>query len=92
VTRKHEPVEVDRVTIETDDAKIVGRFFDDGSAKTDTYFRGEKAPDGPGHGHAVVDDGGKVNYLREASADAPSSTRKERVSLDDRARERDRGR
>lgn len=35
--------------------------------KTDNYFGGDGKADGPGHGHVVVSENGRVDYAREAA-------------------------
>lgn len=36
--------------------------------KTDNYFGGDGKADGPGHGHVVVSDTGRVDYARESAS------------------------
>jgi hypothetical protein len=36
------------------------------------YYGGEGAPDGPGHGHVVSNDGMSINYWREPNATIPT--------------------
>jgi len=51
---------------------------------TDNFFGGEGRPDGPGHGHIVLDRFGNPVYEREAGKYMPGTERWERVSKDDR--------
>lgn len=51
---------------------------------TDNFFGGEGSPDGPGHGHIVLDSNGNLVYEREAEKYMPGTERWERVSRDDR--------
>ena len=74
--------------LDIDGHKVVGRFAPDGSVRTDTYFDGQDRADGPGHGHVVTDNEGRVRYLRDAERNQPGSERAERVSVDDRAHRR----
>lgn len=84
--KRPDPSEVDRSRTDLPEAKVVGRFMEDGSARTDTYWGGQERPDGVGHGHAVVDEDGRIRYLREAERDLPRRPRPSRVTLDDRQR------
>lgn len=59
-----------------DDVKV---RFNPATGKNDVYFGGIGAPDGLGHGHAVVSDTGEVHYLR----DAGFGNRKDAVIKDD---------
>lgn len=70
------------------DVVAVARITSDGRLVTDTYWGGEGRPDGPGHAHAVLDEHGRVLYLRESERDLPGRTRAERIDLDDRTQSR----
>jgi len=59
-----------------DDVKLV---FKPRIGKNEVYFGGLGEADGPGHGHAVVDENGNLRHLR----DAGFGDRKDLIIFDD---------
>lgn len=43
-------------------------FEQNGDGFTDVYFGGSGSPIGPGHGHAVIDSDGSLDYYRDTEA------------------------
>jgi hypothetical protein len=44
-------------------------FEQNSDGLTDVYFGGQGGPLGPGHGHAVIDGDGSLEYYRDSAAD-----------------------
>jgi len=86
VAQNEDRPETERIGVDAGREKVVGRFLANGSVRTDTYWGGAGRPDGEGHGHAVVDESGKVRYLRTSEEDEPGTSRVDRVAQDDRQR------
>lgn len=50
--------------------------------KNDIYFGGYGKPDGPGHGHVIVDSDGETHHVRDVY-DGTEQDRKDAVVFDD---------